>query len=85
MSVDLVLGNEAQATPLPVDLKYCPLTPVVEPTLIAPPKVEIPVTFKVVVVVPPDTNTPSSVVSNRFVPSKFHSTPSVAIACKLVF
>ncbi len=31
VSVDLVLGNVAQVTPTPVDLKYCPLSPVDEP------------------------------------------------------
>ena len=42
MLVDLVLGNVAQVTPTPVDLKYCPLAPVVEPALIVDVNVEMP-------------------------------------------
>ena len=63
MLVDLVLGNEAQATPLPVDLKYCPLVPIVEAALTVPVNVASPV-FNVSVSVSPMTLIPVLVVAN---------------------
>ena len=36
-------GNDAQATPLPVDFRYCPLVPVAPPAVIVPLNVALPV------------------------------------------